>query len=354
MKTRSLNYGASVGLEAYDIDWNSKEVLELGKLCASQCIVFVNDAIPTEQLFNTMTQWGDTSRALIHEYVIQRKIEGRHWREILLNLGYIAKDAGKDLNPAVSIVSYKKDDAGRPRGIFSNGELDWHSDQCAFDDAQRIIGLQSISDTVNSQTTFLCTHDAYESLSADMRSMAKELVVKHKWVDGVMAPGLNSTQTLLIHYNMVPLDGMETKLYSETASGLSGLKIPSHSFDGFVGMSRAESDRIMEELKRAVYQEKYVYRQNWQDGQIVFMDQEITLHARPTNVKDGDKRTMARAITYVNKIFPANQRSTHVRYNGQVISHDELAKLVDADRLRRFEIEQQGQYSSLENEVYTY
>jgi hypothetical protein len=153
---------------------------------------------------------------------------------------------------------------------------------------------------------------------------------------------------------MVPLDGMETKLYSETASGLSGMKIPSHSFDGFVGMSRVESDRLMAELKKAVYQEKYIYRQNWEDGQIVFMDQEITLHARPTNVQDGDKRTMARAITYVNYLYPTNSRATHVRYNGQIISHDELAELVDQDRRLRFEQEQRGEYSSLTNEVFAH
>jgi acyl carrier protein len=341
MKTRGLNYGASVGLEAYDIDWNSKEEIdELGRLCASQCIVFVNERIPTEQVYNIMTQWGDSSRALIHEYVIQRKISGRHWREILLNLGYIAKDAGKEISPAVSMVSYKKDDDGRPRGIFSNGELDWHSDQCAFDDAQRIIGLQSISDTVNSQTTFLCTYDAYESLSSDIRSMVKELIVKHKWVDGVMAPGLNYLQTMLLKYNMVPIDGMETHLYRETATGRPGIKFPSHTFNGFVGMSLEESHRVMNELKKEVYQDKYVYTQNWQDGQIVFMDQEITLHARPTNVSDGDKRTMARVITYLNHLYPENKLATHVRFKGKMISHDDFAKLVDADRSYKFEQEQ--------------
>ena len=356
MKTRALkNYDSSVGVEVYDIDLNcNDEIAELGKLAAGQCIVHIDQKIPTARLFDIMTQWGDTSRALIHEYVLQRKIEGRHWREVLLNLGYIAKDAGKDLNPAVSIVSYKKDDQGRPRGIFSNGELDWHSDQCAFDDAQRIIGLQSVSDSANSQTQFLCTHDAYEGLSNDMRSMVKELIVKHKWVDGVMAPGLNSTQTLLIHYNMVPVDGMETRLYSETATGLTGMKIPSHSFDGFVGMSREESDRVMDELKKAVYQDRYVYTQNWQDGQLVFMDQEITLHKRPTNVKDGNLRTMARVITYVNKLFPENKRAEVVRYLGKQISHDELAKLVDQNRREIFESQQNGEYTSGTDEIYAY
>jgi alpha-ketoglutarate-dependent taurine dioxygenase len=346
MKTRSLqNYGASRGLEAYDIDWNNREeVIELGRLCASECIVFVNDCITTEQLYETMIQWGGPSQSLAHRYVLEKKLEGRHWRELVLNLFYISstnKDqiTKKEITQAVSMVSYKKDERGRPAGIFQNGELDWHSDQCATDDGQRVIGLQSVSDTNRSQTQFLCTHDAYESLSSDMRSLIKELYVKHKWRDHVMAPGLDAIQTLLIHYNMVPLDGMETRLYHETATGLSGIKMPSHSYDGFVGMSRDESDKILKELAQSVYQDKYVYTQNWQDGQIVFMDQEITLHKRPTNVKDGDRRTMARSITYLNHLYPdapQAQIAKQVRWNGHLYDLDEFAKMIDADRLKTF------------------
>ena len=343
MKTRRLNhYGASVGVEAYDIDWaNKEEVLELGRLAADQCIVFVNEQISTKFLFDCMLQWGDASQALIHEYVIQKKLSGRHWRRLLANIGYISQD-NIDL-AGVSTVSYRKDDRGRPRGLFQNGELDWHSDQCATDDSQRIIGLQSVSDTVNSQTQFLCTYDAFESLSADMRSMVQELIVKHKWVDNLMAPDLNEDQTMLLRYNMVPIDGMETHLYRETATGRPGIKFPSHTFDGFVGMSREESDRILVELKAAVYKDQYVYTQNWEDGQIVFMDQEITLHKRPTNIKDGDKRLMARCITYVNHLFPETKygrRATEVRYQGQVMSKDEFVNVVDQDRQNAFNHEQ--------------
>lgn len=343
MKTRKLNhYGASVGVEAYDIDWaNKEEVLELGRLAADQCIVFVNDNISTKLLFESMLKWGDASQALIHEYVIQKKLSGRHWRRLLANIGYISQD-NIDL-AGVSTVSYRKDHKGRPRGLFQNGELDWHSDQCATDDSQRIIGLQSVSDTVNSQTQFLCTHDAFESLSADMRSMIKELIVKHTWVDNLMAPDLNEDQTMLLRYNMVPINGMETHLYRETATGRPGIKFPSHTYDGFVGMSRQESDRILTELKSAVYQDRYVYTQDWQDGQIVFMDQEITLHKRPTNIKDGDKRLMARCITYVNHLYPDaeyGRRSTEVRYQGQVLTKDEFIRVVDQDRLNTFNHEQ--------------
>ena len=160
MKTRPLkNYGASVGLEAYDIDWNSQEeILELGRLAASQCVVVVNEHISTEQLYKTMINWGDVSHPIITDYVSRKLLTGSHWRELTLNLRYITSEVPE--LKSVALVSYLKKEKDRPRGLFSNGELDWHSDQCAIDDGQRVIGLQSISDTANSQTQFLCTHDA--------------------------------------------------------------------------------------------------------------------------------------------------------------------------------------------------
>jgi alpha-ketoglutarate-dependent taurine dioxygenase len=356
MKTRALkNYSASVGCEVYDIDWGSKEeLIELGKLAASQCIVFVNEDIPIEKIASTMNIWGDPAGAILHQYITGRKIDGRHWREVFLTLGYTVTGLANDLYSNVSRVTYTKDQKGRPEGIFSSGELNWHSDQCAFDDAQRIIGLKSVAHSANSQTQFLCTHDAYSSMSSDMQSTVKELYCKHKWRDGVMAPGLNSVQTLVIHYNMVPLDGMETRLYSETSTGLPGIKVPSHSFDGFVGMSLIESNKILKELTKTIYQDKWVYTQNWDDGQLVFMDQEITLHKRPTNVTHGSKRSMARTISYVNKILPDNPRKTHVRVDGEMITHDELAHRVDQERLRIFNQEQCGNYASTDDAVYSH
>jgi GDP-D-mannose dehydratase len=53
MKTRPLNnYDATVGVEVYDVDLeNQEELLELGRLAADQCIVFWNQKISTEKLF---------------------------------------------------------------------------------------------------------------------------------------------------------------------------------------------------------------------------------------------------------------------------------------------------------------
>jgi hypothetical protein len=69
------------------------------------------------------------------------------------------------------------------------------------------------------------------------------------------------------------------------------------------------------------------------------MDQEITLHKRPTNILDGDRRMMHRVITYLNKINPEIQPAQTVQYCGKSYTHDEFARLVDADRRSRYEQE---------------
>jgi len=341
MKIRPLkNYSASVGCEVYDVDLtNSEEIVELGKIVAENCIVFVDQKIDTAKLDEVMSYWGQPSRALVHSWVVDKKLTGRHWRDLYVSVG---RSGGQELNQiskAVSTISYKTDTRNKPVGMFTNGELDWHSDQCAFDDAPRVIGLQSVSDTVNSQTQFLCTHDAYDRLSSDMKSMVKELVCKHKWVPNIMAPALNEMQTMVLQYNMCPIDGMETNLYSESVTGLPGIKFPSHSFNGFAGMTLQESDKILNELRKLVYQDQYVYTQDWQDGQIVFMDQEITLHKRPTNIEHGSKRTMARVITYLDKLYPEVKLSDTVKLAGKTYTHDEFLVLVDQDRKTNFEKE---------------
>jgi len=343
MKTRALkNYDSTVGCEVYDIDLHSnEEIIELGRMVADQCIVYVDQAISTERLYDIMNQWGDDSRALIHNYVLSKRLTGRHWRDITLQLGYMNKGLGR-MAGAVSRVSYQRDDRNNPIGIFPQGELDWHADQISIDDSQRVIGLLSVSGSANSQTQFLCTHDAFESFSSDMKSTIKELVARHKWRTGQdgFCPGMDEKQLRALRYNSLPLDGMETQLYAETVTGRPGIKLPHHSFDGFVGMSRDESQRLIKEIESAIYKQERVYTQDWTDGQVVFMDQQITLHKRPTNLAQGHKRVMSRVITYMNHLFDHVELNQHVQHNGQKLTHDQFAQLVDQQQRKTFEADQ--------------
>jgi len=347
MKTRPLkNYKGSIGCEVYDIDLataNQDEIMELGKLVEDQCNVFINQKVTPRRHYEIQTSWGQPSRALLHNYVVDKRVKGTHWRNLLANLGYVAReihntDTDLDMSPGMSQVSFRKDAKGRPTGIFANGTLNWHSDQCALDEAPRLNGLSSLHDSAGSRTDFLQTHDAFMELSSDMQSMIKELKVKHTWRPMGIAKDLSDAQQELTRYNMVSLDGQETPLYSETASGRPGIKFPSYTFNGFVGMSDAESWKIHSMLSQAIYNPDYIYQHDWQDGQVMYFDQSICLHRRPTNIVDGDQRTMTRIVTFMDKLYENAGPRDYVLWNGQKLTHNEFAVLVDADRKAAYEI----------------
>lgn len=331
MKLTELNNAYQIT----DIDLsNDEECKELGRIVADKCVVFIDQKITEKRLFEIQTLWGTPSRALLHKYVGEKRLKGSHWREVLLNLGYISKGV-EEFQEGMSRVSFAKNAKGKPTGIFTNGELDWHSDQQAHYDKQRVIGLMSLFGSKGSQTTFLQTGPVYESLNHEDKSMFDELVTVWEW-DGSMSQELIPSQMEIVKYNMVCLAGMECPVVDTTATGRKGLKYPSHSFKKFKGMSVEESQKVRAHMWSLLNKPENVYTQNWEDGQIVFMDQNITLHARPTNVKDGDKRTMSRMITYMDKLFENQEPNDYVLYDGQKIKHDVFAGMVDEQRRKEF------------------
>jgi alpha-ketoglutarate-dependent taurine dioxygenase len=319
-------------IQVTDIDWNNhEECQELGRLAAHECVVAVDTAPTEKRLHEIQTSWGDPSRALIHKYVGEKYLTGSHWRSVLVNLGYISK-AVEDYQDGMCRVSYDLNAKGKPTGIFTNGELDWHSDQQSHYESQRIIGLMSLAGSENSQTCFLRTSDMYDALNHEDKSMVDELITVWEWDGGSMSKDLIDSQMELVHYHMVPLSGMECPLKDKTATGREGIKFPSHSFGHFKGMSREESLKFRDHLWSLANKPEYIYTRDWQDGQIVFMDQNITQHARPTNVTAGSKRTMVRMVSHVNKLFENQDPVEYIMFKGEKYPHDVFAKMVDEAR----------------------
>jgi alpha-ketoglutarate-dependent taurine dioxygenase len=323
--------------EITDLDLNNDYQTEaLGYAVADDCVVVVKDSVPEPRLQEILNTWGQPSRELIHTYILEKKLTGRHWRKHLVNLSYITKpykDRFKE-NVHYSRVSFDRDEkTNKPLGLFTSGELDWHSDQQANHQSQKVIALMSLYGTKNSQTTFLCTAEAYDKLNHDDKSAVDQLVSVYKWDDGSMCDDLDPDQKEIIRYNQVPLDGMESPLKDQTASGKEGIKFPSHSFSHFRGLSAIQSQQYKQHLWEKINKPEYIYTHNWEDGQIVFMDQVITLHARPTNVQQGNKRTLVRMCSYMDKLFPETGKPRDkVLWEGNYITEDEFAAKVDSVR----------------------
>ncbi|MFT6033134.1 MAG: alpha-ketoglutarate-dependent taurine dioxygenase [Arenicella sp.] len=332
MKLLELNNAYKV----QDLDINDDDACrELGVIVADKCVIFLDQPLDEKRLYEIQTLWGSPSRSLMHEAVSEQKLQGSHWRELLLNLSYITS-AARGFQDGMSRVSYAKNKRGKPTGIFTNGELNWHCDQQSCEQQQRIIGLTSLFGSVNSQTSFLCSARVYESLNHDDRTMVDELISVYKWDGGSMSKDLIPSQMEIIRYNMVPVDGMECALLDQTANGRKGIKFPSHSFHKFRGLSEEESDKFKRHLWSKLNKPENIYTHNWQDGQTVFMDQNITLHARPTNVKDGDTRTMARMVSFLDKLYPNQLKDECYLWKGEKLGRDEFIEIIDRERKQLF------------------
>jgi alpha-ketoglutarate-dependent taurine dioxygenase len=189
-------------------------------------------------------------------------------------------------------VTGKRDAEGNHTGMFADGELDWHSNQQGTTDYAPVVGLLAWDGSAGSRTEFLNAVDAYEALSPEWQRTADQLVAIHRWHEGAVAPGLNGVQDRILQLNMCPVDDVEVPLVNVSPHGYKGLHFPFATIDRFAGMTRAESDEALAFLKAHVLQERFIYGHDWQDGDLLFFDNTVTLHRRPT--KDCSRREMYR------------------------------------------------------------
>ena len=336
MKTAPINNG----VEVTDIDLHDdEECRELGRLVAHECVVLVRQGVSEKRLHEIQMLWGQPASGHIDRLVASRQLTGRHWREMYLTLNNLVREIDGDVpRQGITRVSFKKDRKNRVTGLFPNGELDWHADHQSHEDAQRVIGLMSLWGSRGSKTGFLCTAPALDALNSEDRSMVDELVSVWKWDGGQMCKGLEPASMQITRFAMVPVDGMETRLLDSTATGRLGIHFPSHCFSHFKGMSAQESAKFKAHLWSRMDRPEHIYMHDWNDGEIVFMDQSITLHARPTDVVESDSRTMARMISYMDRLFPGHGPRDTFSHNGQPIDLPQLAALADAQRKQQFEL----------------
>lgn len=194
-------------------------------------------------------------------------------------------------------VSGKKDQNGNSTGMFADGELEWHSNGSGMDENERepCIGLVAAEGSEGSVTEFLQTADAYASLNSEWKKTIDNLKAIHRWQSEKTTPGLNEVQAEVARLNLTPFDNIALPLKATSPGGIEGIHFPFNSIIGFEGYTENESKEIFSFLMSHFVKEEYIYSHKWRDGDVIWMDQTITLHRRPT--KDCSKRVMYRVCT---------------------------------------------------------
>ena len=102
-------------------------------------------------------------------------------------------------------------------------------------------------------------------------------------------------------------------------------------------MTEEESLKFKDYLWEKINRPEYIYTHNWKDGQVVYMEQNITLHARPTDITDGNMRKLWRNISYMDKLYPGEGHKDEYTVDGKVMNGSEFLTLVDDIRKEEYE-----------------
>lgn len=184
-------------------------------------------------------------------------------------------------------VSGQRDNQGNRLGMFAEGELLWHSNesgQLAFTPG---VGLLAIENVVGSSTGFSITARWYQNQTESFRSELDQLICRHEFTPGKINPGLNGQQDYMLKHNFCPHPN-DIPLVIQSPGGIPGLHFSPNTVVGFEGMSKKESDALLQRLKDELFAPSNIYDHWYQNesGDFLLFDNSITQHRRLGDVKN--------------------------------------------------------------------
>lgn len=284
-----------------DLDFDHitpEEIAEIGKFHAKDLVtVLRNVKINYDQYAEMIKSWGEdrvnknTWRSMFAYRMIKKYGTPNTWpttnmpEDMAISMKYMrhATKTTEHGNRLLRITGVTNDD-GELTGIFTNGDLHWHANEAALLNFTPGVALMGDQKMVGSATGFVQTVDFYESLSESFRSELDEMRFVHAWNNGA----INEYDTTVPEYaeflkgNFVPDDAsVPTPVVITTPGGIRGIRYSRCTVVGIEGMSREESQRIIDIIEKGVMESGQIYDHFYQqNNDICLFDQCVTLHRR--------------------------------------------------------------------------
>ncbi len=169
---------------------------------------------------------------------------------------------------------------------YLKGSFNWHLDG-THDDVPVFASLLSgrrLSAT-GGQTEFTSTYAAYETLPDAMKARIAGLKMAHSVPVSMKRGGVEATPKNVEYWNGLP-DKVHNLVWTHS-DGRKSLVIGCHA-SHVVGIDRAESDALLEELLAWATQPQFIYRHEWTVGDMLIWNNTGVLHrAEPYPLDSG-------------------------------------------------------------------
>ena len=180
--------------------------------------------------------------------------------------------------PEINVISNVKV-GGAPIGNLGDGEAVWHCDMTYVDSPPRAAMLHALEiPPAGGDTYWSNMYLAYETLPEATKQRIAGLRAIHDATynsAGMMRKGMKEVNDPRLapgaHHPLV---------ISHPDTHRPALFLGRRRNSSIVGMSLAESDALLDELWAHATQEKFTFRQVWQQADLVLWDNRCTLHRR--------------------------------------------------------------------------
>jgi alpha-ketoglutarate-dependent taurine dioxygenase len=245
----------------------------------------------------------------------------------------------------VSKVAGGYDKQGRPKGLFAEGELQWHSNESGTLTWTPGVALLGAKGVKGSATCFMTTADWYQDQSESFRSELDDMVITHRFTPGKINPGLNKQHDAIMQANMCPKE-QDIPMIIQSPGGIKGLHYSINTVSQVKGMTQKESNKLFAKLNKELFVEKYQY-DHWykNNGDLLLFDNSITLHRR---LGKTDGRLCYRvAHDYTNLQDGAYQPYFMTKYQKQY--NQEIRTLIKISGIKNFKLPDQCLLDRIKN-----
>lgn len=171
---------------------------------------------------------------------------------------------------------------------------DWHTDDSYFAVPAKATLLHSIEIPSHGGSTWFCNmHSVYDALP----EATKKRIEGKRAIHGYDTPRARNRPSPRTPEEIAETPDVEHPLVrTHPVTGRKALYLNPNRLDRIVGMERAESDALLDELAEEARKPRHHFGHVWKRGDIVVWDNRATMHRVVIDYPVGEKRIMQRVL----------------------------------------------------------
>ena len=201
--------------------------------------------------------------------------------------------AHTDACDEVNIISSEDRDVLGDGKKLVNG-ASWHTDDSFMREPCSLTMLYGvIVPSRGGDTQFVNMYAAYDALPTAMKERIDGLKVIHKYQSSRQTNRVSRRPES--EMKAMP-EATHPLVRTHPETGRKALYLNANRMEQVVGLERAESDALLDELIAHSIEPRFQYRHVWRQGDVVIWDNRCTMHKANADYPEGERRLMHRVI----------------------------------------------------------